>query len=314
MAQPRSSHQCIKDESDEECLPVEKLKSSHRNNEHVNEILRGLKNSFVAKISQTDARKEVHQTFRSNCSNVKEGQGGSAMKFNGRVPTERRQVPDGMILKMKENIVPNQHELLQLQDHGLGVIDLVGGIFFSNMWGPASMHVFLRGLLPKLFSHFAKSDPWVMSINKEDDEEIRMHQLPYKESQIFITPHQAIDENVYELLTTEDDERSEHGDGNGEDAHEAFIKEGIDDTDNELIERGLHSLSPPATECETDDNALMHLSETSTRAVNDSETATSSAKQDADAIKIIVVADSNEEQDDTSVLMDIYMNKMWLKD
>ncbi|KZS99413.1 uncharacterized protein LAESUDRAFT_718678, partial [Laetiporus sulphureus 93-53] len=262
MAQPSSSHQRIKDESDEERLPVktfswltnynhvmQKLKSSHRNNEHVNRILRGLKDSFVAKVSQTNARKEVHQTFRSNRSNVKEGRGGPAMKFDGRVPTERRWVPDGMvrvysvaalpiglsaILKAKGNIVPDQHELLRLQDHGLGVIDLVGGFFFGNTWGPASMHVFLRGLLPKLFSHFAKSDPWVMSINKEDDEEIRTHQLPYvllsrsgktkfqaikaehpdgphylliksrsgagwKESQIFIAPRQAIDENVYEL-------------------------------------------------------------------------------------------------------------------
>ncbi|OBZ70899.1 hypothetical protein A0H81_09541, partial [Grifola frondosa] len=167
--------------------------SSHGS--RVQQILRDLQ---VDPVKVAEARNETNAYFRKSGKTVTAKTIGNKAKGKAKGTSRKEQKPveekpvkvtsimvwpwgiDRETASLEKKILPNKLKLRKLRESGLGVSNLRDGFCFMASWNSVQMHVFLRDHLPDVFKHMAKSAPWIMDIETEDDvDSIETRKLPY---------------------------------------------------------------------------------------------------------------------------------------
>ncbi|KZT06698.1 uncharacterized protein LAESUDRAFT_714143 [Laetiporus sulphureus 93-53] len=156
---------------------------------HVNDIVRKLTANFPA-ISQ--AREEANRTFhraeqvakspekKNICIGPLKGVGKANLASGSKATIAR--VVSGSARVVSISVFPVRLKNVyqqQLQNLGLGILNVQNEFLFWKSWTPAQMHAFLCNHLPMFFCYLAMKDPWVLTIGAHDDEELALLELLY---------------------------------------------------------------------------------------------------------------------------------------
>ena len=94
------------------------------------------------------------------------------MPFRGK-PSNQRPSQSGRVALMSRTPVPNNHQIQVAIQDGLGITSPnERDLFELDRSGSfPDMNNFLRSRMPKLFNHFAKTDPWISTVNTSNWED-----------------------------------------------------------------------------------------------------------------------------------------------